>query len=177
LIKAKSGQLMESQNPNSKDETPVTRALDDLGVSYRFFRHPGKVSSLEQAAEERGQEPGQIIRSIVFRLAQNEFVMVLVAGPAQISWPSLRAYLDQSRLTMASEEEIFAVTGYPIGAVSPFGLAQPLRILVDSSVIQEGEVSIGSGVRYTTVIMDGSDLVRALGQVEIADFMKDASQT
>jgi prolyl-tRNA editing enzyme YbaK/EbsC (Cys-tRNA(Pro) deacylase) len=56
-------------------------------------------------------------------------------------------------------------------------LAQPLRILVDSSVIQEGEVSIGSGVRYTTVIMDGSDLVRALGQVEIADFMKDASQT
>lgn len=168
---------MESQNPNSKDETPVTRALDDLGVSYRFFRHPGKVSSLEQAAEERGQEPGQIIRSIVFRLAQNEFVMVLVAGPAQISWPSLRAYLDQSRLTMASEEEIFAVTGYPIGAVSPFGLAQPLRILVDSSVIQEGEVSIGSGVRYTTVIMDGSDLVRALGQVEVADFMKEVSQT
>ncbi len=172
MIKAKSGQLMESQNPHSKDETPVTRALDDLGVSYRYIRHPGKVNSLEQAAQERGQEPGQVIRSIVFRLAQNEFLMVLVAGPAQISWPALRTHLGQSRLTMATEEEIFAVTGYPIGAVSPFGLAQPMQILVDSSVIQDGEVSIGSGVRYTTVIMGSSDLVRALGQIEVADLIK-----
>jgi Cys-tRNA(Pro)/Cys-tRNA(Cys) deacylase len=97
---------------------------------------------------------------------------VLIAGPSQISWPALRAYLGQSRLTMASEEEILAVTGYPIGAVSPFGLPDPIRILVDRSVIQAGEVSIGSGVRNTTVILDGADLMRALGQVDIADFIQ-----
>ena len=39
-------------------------------------------------------------------------------------------------------------------------------------VIQEGEVSIGSGVRYTTVILDGPDLMRALGEIEIAEFVK-----
>jgi Cys-tRNA(Pro) deacylase len=166
---------MIDQEPNSIDETPVTRALDELGIPYRFFRHPGNVSSLEQAARERGQEHQQVIRSIVFRLSQNDFVMVLVAGPAQISWPALRAYLRQSRLTMAAEEEILAMTGYPIGAVSPFGLPNPMRILVDRSVVQEGEVSIGSGVRYTTVILDGPDLMRALGQVEIEDFIKQES--
>ena len=73
---------------------------------------------------------------------------------------------------MAAEEEILAVTGYPIGAVSPFGLPIPMRILVDGSVLQEGEVSIGSGVRHTTVILDGPDLMQALGQVEVADFIK-----
>jgi len=73
---------------------------------------------------------------------------------------------------MATEEEILAGTGYPIGAVSPFGLAVPMRILVDRSVIQEGEVSIGSGVRYTTVILDGPDLMRALGEIEIDKFVK-----
>ena len=146
-----------------------------MGIPYRFFRHPGKVSSLEQAARERGQSPDQIIRSIVFRLAQGEFVMVLVAGPAQISWPALRTYLGKSRLTMAREEEILASTGYPLGAVSPFGLPHPMRILVDRSAVQEGELSIGSGVRYTTVIMDGADLMSALGEVEVADFIKDAT--
>jgi Cys-tRNA(Pro)/Cys-tRNA(Cys) deacylase len=156
----------------SDQSTPVTRALDAFGIPYRFFSHPGKVRSLEQAAQERGQVPQQIIRSIVFRLAKDEFVLVLVAGPSQISWPALRAYLGQSRLTMASEEEILAVTGYPIGAVSPFGLPGPIRILVDRSVIQAGEVSIGSGVRNTTVILDGADLMRALGQVDIADFIQ-----
>ena len=150
----------------------MTWALDEVGIPYRFFRHPGKVSSLEQAARERGQLPGQIIRSIVFRLAQGEFVMVLVAGPAQISWPALRAYLGRSRLTMAREEEILASTGYPLGAVSPFGLPRPMRILVDSSAVQEGEISIGSGVRYTTVIMNGPDLMHALGDVEVADFIE-----
>ena len=167
---------MANQEKNSSEGTPVTRALDSLDIPYRFFRHPGKVNSLEQAADERGQEPWQIIRSIVFRVSQYEFVMVLVAGPAQISWPTLRAYLGQSRLTMAKEDEILAATGYPIGAVSPFGLPNPMRILVDRSVIQDGEVSIGSGVRYTTVILDGADLMRALGEVETADFVKYETQ-
>jgi Cys-tRNA(Pro) deacylase len=130
------------------------------------------VSSLEQAARERGQVPEQVIRTIVFRLARDEFVMVLVAGPAQVSWPALRAYLGKSRLTMADQSEILSTTGYPIGAVSPLGLPHPLRTLVDRSVLQDGEISIGSGVRHTTVILRGYDLMKALGQVEIGDFVQ-----
>ena len=126
---------MMDQGRKSTGGTPVTRVLDALDTPYRYFRHPGKVKSLEQAARERGQAPQQVIRSIVFRLSGSEFVMVLVAGPSQISWPALRSYLGHSRLTMASEEEVLRVTGYPLGAVSPFGLPEPLRILVDRSVL------------------------------------------
>ena len=155
-----------------EDATPVTEALEAANIPYRFFRHPGQVTSLEQAARERGQAPEQVIRTIVFRLARDEFVMVLVAGPAQVSWPALRAYLGQSRLTMADQSEILSTTGYPIGAVSPLALPHPMRTLVDRSVLQEGEISIGSGVRHTTVILQGPDLMKALGQVEIGDFVK-----
>ena len=161
------------QDMHSGETTPVTSALDELNIPYRFFRHPGKVSSLEQAARERGQNPEQVIRSLVFRQAKGNYVMVLVAGPSQISWPGLRAYLGQSRLTMADEAEILSITGYPIGAVSPLGLPDPLRVLVDRSVVQEGEISIGSGVRYTTVILAGPDLMKALGPVEVDQFVKD----
>ena len=159
------------------DTTPVTRALAELNIPYRFFRHPDQVSSLEQAARERGQNPGQIIRSIVFRLGKGDFVMVLVAGPAQIAWPALRAYLGQSRLTTADRSEILSITGYPIGAVSPLGLPNPMRILVDRSVLQEGEISIGSGVRNTTVILLSSDLMKALGPVEVGQFIQDETDT
>ena len=155
-----------------EDATPVTEALEAANIPYRFFRHPGQVTSLEQAARERGQVPEQVIRTIVFRLARDEFVMVLVAGPAQVSWPALRAYLGKSRLTMADESEILSMTGYPIGAVSPLGLPHPIRTLVDRSVLQDGEISIGSGVRHTTVILQSSELMKALGQVEIGDFVK-----
>lgn len=152
------------------DSTPVTRALDSIGIPYRFFRHPGQVSSLEQAAEERGQTPQQVVRSIVFRLADGVYVMVLIAGPSQVSWPALRSYLGKSRLTTADRAEILAITGYPIGAVSPLGLSRPMRILVDQSVLQSGEISIGSGVRNTTVILHGPDLMKALDPVEVGQF-------
>jgi prolyl-tRNA editing enzyme YbaK/EbsC (Cys-tRNA(Pro) deacylase) len=48
-----------------------------------------------------------------------------------------------------------------------------LRILVDRGALEEQEISIGSGVRYTTVIMQREDFLRALGQVEIGDFAVD----
>jgi Cys-tRNA(Pro)/Cys-tRNA(Cys) deacylase len=152
------------------ESTPVTQALDRKGVPYRLFRHPGEVHSLEQAAVERGQRPEQVVRSLLFRLAKNEYAMVLVAGPAQVSWPSLRKYLDQSRLTTASEEEVLSITGYPRGAVSPLGLPSPVRILVDRSVLAEEEISIGSGVRNVTVILRRADLLKAIEPVEVGNF-------
>jgi Cys-tRNA(Pro)/Cys-tRNA(Cys) deacylase len=154
------------------DETPpVARDLAGRGVPHRVFRHAGPVHTIEQAAAERGQEPSQVIRSIVFRLGPDSYAMVLVAGRAQVAWPALRAYLGQSRLTTATEEELRAVTGYERGAVAPFGLPRPMRILVDRGLLAHEEVSMGSGVRGTAVILRTADLLAALGDAEIGEFV------
>lgn len=152
------------------DSTLVSCVLDTLAIPYRLFQHPGPVNSLEQAAEERGQRPDQVVRSIVFRVGEGEYVMVLAAGARQVAWPVLRRYLGQSRLTTATPEELLTVTGYGVGAVAPFGLPQPMRILADESIFAETEVSIGSGVRGITIILQSADLRRALGEVEVGKF-------
>lgn len=158
------------------DETvPVAIYLSQRRVPFRLFHHPGPVHSLEQAARERGQRPEQVVRSILFRINQGEYAMVLMAGPNQISWKNLRHFLNQSRLTMASEEEVLQATGYPIGAVSPFGIPENIRVLVDHSVLAQDEISIGSGLRGVTVIMKTSHLLQALGPVEIGNFSEDTS--
>lgn len=150
--------------------TPVTRALDALGIPYRVFRHAGPVASLEQAALERGQKPEQVVRSIVFRVGEGECVMVLMAGARQVAWRALRRYLGQSRLTTATEDELLRVTGYQVGAVSPFGLPTPMRTLVDEGVFANEEVSLGSGERGLTVILRAKDLRRALPAAEVGRF-------
>ncbi len=146
---------------------PVSIALEKLGIPHRIFRHENPVTSFEQAASERGQKPGQVVRSILFRVGEGEFIMALVAGPAQISWRILRRHLGQSRLTMATEEEVLEITGYCIGMVGPFGLPRPLKVLIDASILKEEEISIGSGMRNTAVIMKSADLQRALGNSDI----------
>lgn len=151
--------------------TIVSRYLESNNIPHRLFRHSGPIHSLEQAASERGQTPDQVVRSIVFRIGREDYVMVLVAGPDQVSWPALRKYLGLSRLTMASKEEVLQVTGYETGAVSPFGLPAPMRILVDEAVFAPAEISIGSGQRGTTIILTRQAMQDALGTVEIGQFI------
>ncbi len=152
------------------DATPVTRALEVLNIPHRLFRHPGPVTTLEQAAAERGQQPEQVVRSIVFRVGQGEYVMVLVAGRRQVAWRELRRHLGQSRLTTATEAELLSATGYVAGAVAPFGLPAPMRVLVDESVWEPAEISLGSGERGATVILTSAALRQALPGAEVGRF-------
>jgi prolyl-tRNA editing enzyme YbaK/EbsC (Cys-tRNA(Pro) deacylase) len=100
--------------------------------------------------------------------------MALIAGPAQISWKALRKYLGRSRVSMATEDEVFAVTGYRVGTVNPFGLPRQLKVLIDPRVRDEEEISIGSGVRNTAVVMKSADLVHALKDAEIVSLIEES---
>ncbi|WKZ40782.1 MAG: YbaK/EbsC family protein [Anaerolineales bacterium] len=162
------------------DRPPASIALEKMGVPHTLFRHEGSVESFEQAARERNQRPAQVVRSILFRVTEDDYALVLVAGPEQISWKVLRKLLGRSRITMATEDEVLAVTGYRIGTVSPFGMAKQaspersrrVRVMVEAGVLKEDEISIGSGVGNTAIIMKSADLLRALGDVEVVELFE-----
>jgi Cys-tRNA(Pro)/Cys-tRNA(Cys) deacylase len=149
--------------------TPAVIDLTNRKIPFRLFQHEGEINSLEQAARERNQKPEQVVRSIVFRLAEGEFLMVLMPGPGQVPWKGLRHYLNQSRLTSASEEELLQATGYRPGTVNPFGLPVPMRILIDKGIVEQPELSFGSGVRGTAILIRPEDLLKALDSYEIVD--------
>ncbi|MEW6566597.1 MAG: YbaK/EbsC family protein [Chloroflexota bacterium] len=155
---------------------PVTLALDQLGIHYRLHLHPQPVRSLEQAAAERGLAPDQIVRSLVFRLEDGSFALLLMPGRAKASWPKLRRTLGVNRLTTATPDEVRQATGYEPGAVSPFGLPQPLRLLADVSLLKHDWVSIGAGIHNAGVILHREDMVRAL-RPEVGDFGEEATGT
>jgi Cys-tRNA(Pro) deacylase len=151
----------------STSKPPASITLEKLNIPHQVFRHEKQLESLEQAASDRKQRPEQVVRSILFQIRPEEFVMVLVAGPAQVDWKKLRQLVGRSRIRMATEEDVLAVTGYRVGTVSPFGLKNPVKVLIDASVLNEEEISTGSGVRNTAVILKSADLRRALPEAEI----------
>jgi Cys-tRNA(Pro)/Cys-tRNA(Cys) deacylase len=152
--------------------TRVTQALDHLGIPHRLHIHEKPLRSLEQAAHERGLDPTQIIRSLLFRCEEESYVLVLMAGPKRVHWPKLRRYLGVSRITTATAEQVQEVTGYMPGAVSPFGLSTSIRILADVSLLVHEQISLGAGIPNAGVILKRDDLLNAL-DVEMADFGKD----
>jgi Cys-tRNA(Pro) deacylase len=159
--------MTDTSTSLSASKPPASIALEQLNIPHQVFRHSIPVTSFEQAASERNQRPEQIVRSILFQIRPEEFLMILVAGREQVDWKKLRQWVGRSRLRMATEEEVLEVTGYRIGTVSPFGLKNQVKVLIDASVLQEEEISLGSGVRNMAIIMKSTDLGRALGDAEI----------
>ena len=67
----------------------VVAALDETGLTYRVVEH-GPVRSLAEAAVARGVEPADVIKTLVVRRGEDDFLFVLVPGDRALSWPKLR---------------------------------------------------------------------------------------
>lgn len=148
--------------PTTSDgEARALAALTESGVPYRVVRH-GRVSSLAEAAVARGVEPRDIIKTIVARLADEQFVLVLVPGDRTISWPKLRAHLGVSRMSMPDAATAFAATGYERGTITPFGSTTPWPVIADEHCTGR-EVSLGAGAHGVAVVVNADDAITALG--------------
>src|SRR5690606_5603062 len=141
-------------------EMRALRALEASGITFTLTRH-GRVSSLAEAAAARGVEPAGIVKTIVVRRGEGDFLFVLVPGDRTISWPRLRELLGVSRLAMPDAEVAREVTGYERGTITPFGSLQPLPVIADERITGT-EVSIGAGAHGVAATVVGDELVLAL---------------
>jgi Cys-tRNA(Pro) deacylase len=134
-------------------------AADALGLAYEVSRH-GPVRSLPEAAAARGVEPHQLVKTMVVRVSERDHVFVLVPGDREIAWPKLRALLGVNRLTMATADAAFELTGYVRGTITPLGSLTPLRVVADASLA--GRISLGGGAHGVALTLDADELVATL---------------
>ena len=131
-----------------------------------------RVSSLEEAAAARGLEPSQIIKTIVVRRGDDDYVFVLVPGDRVIDWPSLRNHLGVNRLSMPDADEALAATGYVRGTITPFGASKAWPVIADNGIADV--CSIGAGAPGASLTVERNDLVAVLG-ADLADVTKPPS--
>ena len=144
---------------NDDGSARALAAAEQLGLTHTVTRH-GPVRSLEQAAAARGVEPRAVVKTIVVRLADDDYRFVLVPGDREIAWPKLRALLGVNRLSMPSADVAFEVTGYVRGTITPLGATTAWPVVVDASIT--GAVSLGGGAHGVALTVDADDLARVL---------------
>ncbi len=139
--------------------TRATVAADSLGLRYEVTKH-GRVNSLEEAAAARGIEPAKLIKTIVVRLADDDYRFVLVPGDREIAWPKLRALLGVNRLSMPDANTALEVTGYVRGTITPLGSTHAWPVVADERL--KGTVSIGGGDHGVGLTVEAQALIKAL---------------
>lgn len=146
--------------PESPPVTPATEAADLRGIAYRMVHH-GPVSSAEEAAEKRGISIGQLAKTLVVRVEDGQYVMVLVPGDRGMDYRKLRSHLGVRRLSMPDPEEALSATGYRRGTITPLG-AGDWPVLIDRSLMEHDEISLGAGVPGWAIHLDPGGLVVGL---------------
>ena len=141
-------------------------AITAAGVVHTVTRH-GPARSLAEAAAARGIQPRDIVKTIVVRRAEDNFLFVLVPGDREISWPKLRELLGVRRLSMPDAQAAMDVTGYERGTITPFGSSRAWPVIADETVAGR-TISIGGGAHGVALTADGSDVIRALA-AQVAD--------
>ncbi len=153
------------------DEAPGVRSAIDLGIPHRII-HPGHVTSVEEAAAACGVEADQVVKTLVVRRGDGDYVLVLVPGSRSLSWPKLRTVLGVNRISLPDADEALAVTGYVRGTITPLGLDLP--VVADERIVGQ-EITLGTGQRDTVVALSADAVIDAYAAV-VADVTSDASR-
>jgi len=74
-----------------------------------------------------------------------------------------RRWLDVRKISFAPMDEAVAMTGMEYGGITPIGLPVDWPILVDSRVIEQQAIVIGSGVRRSKIVLPGASLAEYPG--------------
>jgi Cys-tRNA(Pro)/Cys-tRNA(Cys) deacylase len=146
---------------DSSGEERAVGALTASGIAYVVTRH-GRVGSLAEAAAARGVEPRDIVKTLVLRRAEDDFLFVLVPGDREISWPKLREHLGVNRVSMPDAATALQVTGYERGTITPFGSSTAWRVVADER-LRGREITLGAGAHGVAVALAADAALAALG--------------
>jgi Cys-tRNA(Pro)/Cys-tRNA(Cys) deacylase len=147
-------------------ELAALSAVRELGLDHEVRRH-GAVRSLAEAATARGVEPADVVKTIVVRRGDADYLFVLVPGDRTIAWPKLRALLGVNRLSMPDARTAFEVTGYERGTITPFGARTAWPVIADERLLGR-RVTLGAGAHGVAVAVDADAAVAAL-KARVAD--------
>ncbi|GIG24947.1 aminoacyl-tRNA deacylase [Cellulomonas denverensis] len=142
-------------------EERAARALAESGIDHTITRH-GPVGSLAEAAAARGVRPEDIVKTLVVRRGEDDYLFVLVPGGRAISWPKLRELLGVKRMSMPDAATAKEATGYERGTITPFGSLHAWPVIADATVPGR-RVSIGGGAHGVAATVDADDMIRVLG--------------
>jgi len=138
-----------------------------MNVAHRVVRTEA-ANSAEESAQMQGIPLEALLRTIVVRRGEDDYLFVLVPAGRRFDWPKLRGHLGVTRLSLPDADEAQRVTGYVRYTITPFGSTRGWPVIADASIVDQPVVAIGGGARGVNLHLAPADLVGALG-AEVVD--------
>jgi len=150
----------------------VQAALEARGFDFKVHQFPESTRTSAEAAAAVGCGLGQIAKSLVFRAAEsNRSVLVIASGPNRVDTRKIAALLGE-KIARADADFVRERTGFAIGGVPPVGHAQPPVVYIDSDLLAYPEIWSAAGTPNAVFPLAPADLVALTGG-RVADIKAD----
>ncbi|MES2170942.1 MAG: YbaK/EbsC family protein [Actinomycetota bacterium] len=129
------------------------------GLAVELVERPA-ADSLEAAAALLGLTPRDIVKTLVVRAHDGNYLFALIPGDKQISWPKLRAIVGVNKLALPSPELALEATGYERGTITPIGSLGSWPVYADASIVG-ARIALGAGEHGWSAFVDADALIAA----------------
>ena len=140
--------------------TAVLALLNSHPGTYSLHEHEA-VITLEDAALKVPHLCENLLKTVVFRIKDGDWILAAVTGHQRIHYKKLADALGVKRtdLRAIAPQDVVTELGFEIGGVGPFAIRDDIRVVIDAAVT--GTVFCGSGRNTCTIEMDVAALSAA----------------
>jgi GrpB-like predicted nucleotidyltransferase (UPF0157 family)/prolyl-tRNA editing enzyme YbaK/EbsC (Cys-tRNA(Pro) deacylase) len=119
--------------------------LDSHGIQPALVDLPATTHTASAAAQAVSCDLTQIVKSLLFTGEKTgRSILTLVSGTNRVDIQRLSEIVGE-KVHLSNTQTVLAVTGYSIGAVSPFGLAMQPLMIIDQDLRAHTDVWISGG--------------------------------
>jgi len=137
--------------------------LRDLGIEHEVLTYRYVKIGAQIAAAAVGVPAEIVLKSLVFRADDDEFLFALIASDTSVSTRKLGRATAHKHVDAAAPRDAQRVTGYLVGGISPLGARRRLTVVLDRETARHPALVINAGARGTLVRLATDDLIRATG--------------
>lgn len=146
----------------------LERFIQERGVHAELLHLSVPTPTVEDAAEAVGARPEQVVKSLLF-MVDDQPVVAIACGTSRVDRRPIAAHfgVGRKRVKLGDAEAVLETTGYPIGAMPPFGQKRRLLTLIDQRVMEHEQVFAGGGAVDTLMRVDPAEILRITEAVQL----------
>ena len=133
-----------------------------LGERFQVLEFEQSTHSSAEAAAVVGCTLGQIAKSMMFRAADGQPVLVVASGANRVDEKKVAALLGQ-KIKRADPDFVLTHAGFGVGGVPPFAHHTPPVTFLDRSLAAHATLWAAGGSANAMVELTPDDLVRLTG--------------
>lgn len=131
--------------------------LKQKNISYRLITLSKEPKSAEDITDLFGCKLSQVIKTLLF-ISDKGPILICAPSHKKIDTNKVKALLNLNDIRMAKPNEVEAITGYPVGGISPFfEYKNDLQGILDQACLDENVINIGAGTKLLGIEIAAND--------------------